>query len=131
MEYLNDYNDNAKIMKINFVFEVYVNPFIFMKMWKQMFIRRFSGIHYIMHMCWSLSFFYFDDIYTNYVMESLNVFDIKASLASRSRIPGLSSPWLNRKGATLFHRSQSHYGNSLVLTPKCLFLLSNKYNNAM
>jgi len=32
MEYLNDYNDNAKIMKIKFVFEVYVKYFIFMKM---------------------------------------------------------------------------------------------------
>ena len=33
-------------------------------------------------------FFYFNDIYTNYVMESLNIFYIKASLASRSRVPG-------------------------------------------
>ena len=34
MEYLNDYNDKAKIMKIKFVFEVlvYVKSFIFMKM---------------------------------------------------------------------------------------------------
>jgi len=34
MEYLNDYNDNAKFMKIKFVFEVlvYVKSFIFMKM---------------------------------------------------------------------------------------------------
>jgi len=29
MEYLNDYNDNAKIMKIKFVFEVYVKIFYF------------------------------------------------------------------------------------------------------
>jgi len=56
MDYLNDYNDNAKIMKIKFVSEVYVNSFIFMKMWTQMWIRRFSGIHYSMHMSWSLSF---------------------------------------------------------------------------
>jgi len=54
---------------------------------------------------------------TNYVMESLNLFFIKASLASRSRVPGFSSPWENRKGATLFHRSQSHYDHSLGLTP--------------
>ena len=27
MEYLNDYNDNAKTMKIKFVFEVYVKSF--------------------------------------------------------------------------------------------------------
>ena len=27
MEYLNDYNDSAKIMKIKFVFEVYVKSF--------------------------------------------------------------------------------------------------------
>ena len=32
MEYLNDYKDNAKIMKNKFVFEVYVQSFIFMKM---------------------------------------------------------------------------------------------------
>jgi len=33
MEYLDDYNDNAKTMKIRFVFEVlvYVKSFIFMK----------------------------------------------------------------------------------------------------
>ena len=49
---------------------------------------------------------------TTYVMESLNIFDIKASLASRSRVPGFSSPWENRKGAT-----QSHYDHSLGLTP--------------
>jgi len=29
MEYLNDYNDNAKMMKIKFVFEVYVKIFFF------------------------------------------------------------------------------------------------------
>ena len=46
MEYLNDYNDNAKIIKIKFVFEVYVKFFIFIKMWTQMWIRRCSGIHY-------------------------------------------------------------------------------------
>jgi len=53
MEYLYDYDDNAKIMKIKLVFEVlvYVKSFIFMKMCTQMWIRRFSGIHYIMHMC--------------------------------------------------------------------------------
>jgi len=56
MEYLNDYKDNAKIMKNKFVFEVYVQSFIFMKMWTQMWIRRFYGIHYIMHMCWNISF---------------------------------------------------------------------------
>ena len=32
MEYLHDYNDNAKIMKIKYVFEVYVKSFISMKM---------------------------------------------------------------------------------------------------
>ena len=32
MEYLNDYNDNAKTMKIKFVFEVYVKSFNLMKM---------------------------------------------------------------------------------------------------
>ena len=32
MEYVNDYNDNAKIMKIKYVFEVYGKSFIFMKM---------------------------------------------------------------------------------------------------
>ena len=32
MEYLNDYYDNAEIMKITFVFEVYVKSSIFMKM---------------------------------------------------------------------------------------------------
>ena len=32
MEYLNDNHDNAKIIKIEFVFEVYVKSFIFMKM---------------------------------------------------------------------------------------------------
>ena len=32
MEYLNDYNENAKTMKIKFVFEVYVKSFISMKM---------------------------------------------------------------------------------------------------
>jgi len=32
MEYLNDYIDNAKIMKTKFDFEVYVKSFIFMKM---------------------------------------------------------------------------------------------------
>jgi len=29
MEYLNDYNDNAKILKIKFVFKVYVKIFYF------------------------------------------------------------------------------------------------------
>jgi len=48
MDYLNDliYNNNATIMKNKFVFEVlvYVKSFIFMKMWTQTWIRRFSGI---------------------------------------------------------------------------------------
>jgi len=38
---------------------------------------------------------FFNDIYTNYVMESLKIFFIKASLASLSRVPGFSSPWEN------------------------------------
>jgi len=42
MEYLNDFNDNAKIMKIKFVFEVYVKSFIFMKMWTQMWLEDFQ-----------------------------------------------------------------------------------------
>ena len=46
MEYLNDYNDNAKIMKI----------------------FRLSLYHaYVL----KLIIFYFNDIYTDYVMESL------------------------------------------------------------
>ena len=32
MVYLNDYNDNAKTMKIKFVFEVYVKSLFFIKM---------------------------------------------------------------------------------------------------
>jgi len=63
----------------------------------------------------NLIIFYFHDIYTNYVMESLNIFDIKASLASRSRVPGFSSPCENLV-RLFFHRSQSHFGHSLGLT---------------
>jgi len=75
MEYLNDYNDTAKIMKIKYVFEVYGKSFIFMKMWTQMCIRRFSGISlYHAYVLKLIIFFYFNDIYTNYVMESLNIF---------------------------------------------------------
>jgi len=37
MEYLNDYNDNAKIMKIKFVFKVYVKSSIFMILLTQIF----------------------------------------------------------------------------------------------
>jgi len=51
MEYLNDYtlsNENAKIIKIKFVFKCMFKAFIFMK---QMWIRRFSDMHSIMHMC--------------------------------------------------------------------------------
>jgi len=53
MEYLTDYNenDNAKIIKIKFVFQVYFQ---------------------VLYVHERLSFFYFNDIYTNNVMESLN-----------------------------------------------------------
>ena len=120
-----------KLWKLN----LFSKSFIFMKMWTQMWLRRFLGIHYIMHAyVLKLIIFYFNDIYTNYVMESLIVLDIKASLASRSRVPGFSRPWENRvRLLSIGHRS-SHYGHSLGLATKCLFLMSNKYckhNNAM
>ena len=111
---------------------LFSKSFIFMTMWSQMWIRRFLGIHYIMHMCWSLSFSIFYDIYSNYLMDSLIIFDIKASLASRSRVPGFSRPWENRlRLLSIGHRVTMAI---TYLATQCLFLLSNKYykhNNAM
>ena len=51
MEYLNDYNGNAKLIKIKKKSMCMFISFIFMKMWTQMWITRFSDIHYNMHMC--------------------------------------------------------------------------------
>jgi len=68
MKYVNDYNENAKIIKNKFVFEVYFWNLLFS--WK---IRIISDIHYSMHIhVLKVIIFYFNDIYTNYVIESLN-----------------------------------------------------------
>jgi len=60
----------TRMLKISFFLKCMFKSFIFMKMWTQMWIRRFSDIHNIMHTCRRLIIFYFNDINTNYVMES-------------------------------------------------------------
>ena len=87
MEYLNDYNENALLSKLNLFSKCM--SFIFMKMWTQMWIRRCSDIDYIMHMCWrllcSISMMLKQIIYWNQKIiwyKSIISKNIKASLTS-------------------------------------------------
>jgi len=50
-------------------------------------------------------------------MESLNIFNIKAD--PRSRVLGFSSPWENRKGATLSIGHSVTIHHSLILSFYC------------
>jgi len=70
MEYLNDYNDNAKIMKIKFVFEVYVKSFFHENVNTNVDEKIFRHSLYHAYVL-KLIIFYFNDIYTNYVMDTM------------------------------------------------------------
>jgi len=72
LEYLNDYNKNAKIIKIKFVVEVYVQIFYFYENVNTNVIKEIFW-HSLYHAyVLNVIIFYLNDIYTNYVMESLN-----------------------------------------------------------